>query len=395
MPSPSNSAQVSLLICGDDEFAVKGRAREIYRKWTEEFGGMDHEILDAAVANGGEALHVINRLREALNTLPFFGGAKVVWLQNCNFLGDDRTAGSALVTEAMGDLARLLKEFKWDNVRLLVSAGKVDKRKVFYKTIEKIGGVEILNGWSVEDKDWMKRVEAAAAQQLKQLGKDIADDALSELAGSVGPNSRLLSQEVEKLALFVGERHCIKVSDVAQIVTRTKQARAFALGDAFGDRNLPKVLRCLDEELWEMKFDSQKSEIGLLYGLIGKVRTMLLCREMSAQGWIKGGQDYSRFKSQLERVPSGVFPEDRRFNPLSMHPFVLHRSLDQSRNYSLAELVEAMDILLRCNLRLVSSGLDEALVLQQALVQIVAAPRAAVAPVRAGLNQGIGVRSSA
>jgi hypothetical protein len=30
-----------------------------------------------------------------------------------------------------------------------------------------------------------------------------------------------------------------------------------------------------------------------------------------------------------------------------------------------------MDLLLRCNQRLVSSGLDEALVLQQALVQIV------------------------
>ena len=395
MPSSPTSAPVTFLVCGDDEFAVKIRAKEIYRKWTEEFGGMDHEILDAAVANGGEALQVINRLREALNTLPFFGGAKVVWLQNCNYLGDDRTAGSAVVTEAMGDLARLLKEFKWDNVRLLVSAGKVDKRKVFYKTIEKIGGVEILNGWSVDDKDWMDRAQNAAEQQLKGLGKDIAHDALRALAGSVGPNSRLLSQEVEKLALFVGERRSIKVSDVTMIVTRNKQARAFALGDAFGDRDLPKVLKCLDEELWEMKFDRQKSEIGLLYGLIGKVRTMLLCREMSAQGWVKGGQDYSRFKSQLERVPAGVFPEDRRFNPLSMHPFVLHRSLDQSKNYSLPELVAAMDILLKCNLRLVSSGLDEALVLQQALVQIVAASQAGATSKRTGPNQGIASRSSA
>lgn len=395
MPSSSTLAPAVLLVCGDDEFAVKGRAKEIYRKWTVEFGGMDHEILDAAVANGGEALQVINRLREALNTLPFFGGAKVVWLQNCNFLGDDRTAGSALVTDAMGDLARMLKEFKWDNVRLLVSAGKVDKRKVFYKTIEKIGGIEILNGWSIDDKDWMDRAEAAAARQLKDLGKDIADDALRKLAGSVGPNSRLLSQEVEKLALFVGERRSITVSDVAQIVTRNKQARAFALGDAFGDRNLPKVLRCLDEELWEMKFDSQKSEIGLLYGLIGKVRTMLLCREMSAQGWIKGGQDYSRFKAQLDRVPAGVFPEDRRFNPLSMHPFVLHRSLDQSRNYSSPELVAAMDILLKCNLRLVSSGLDEALVLQQALVQIVAAQRVGAGSPSTDPNPGIAARPPA
>jgi hypothetical protein len=47
------------------------------------------------------------------------------------------------------------------------------------------------------------------------------------------------------------------------------------------------------------------------------------------------------------------------------------------KKYSQGELVRAMDLLLRCNQRLVSSGLDEALVLQQALVQIVATPAVA------------------
>ena len=35
------------------------------------------------------------RLREALQTLPFFGSGKVVWLRDCNFLGDERTASAA------------------------------------------------------------------------------------------------------------------------------------------------------------------------------------------------------------------------------------------------------------------------------------------------------------
>ena len=100
-------------------------------------------------------------------------------------------------------------------------------------------------------------------------------------------------------------------------------------------------------------------------------------------------------KAQLDRVPAGVFPEDRRFNPLSMHPFVLHRSLDQSRNYSSPELVAAMDILLKCNLRLVSSGLDEALVLQQALVQIVAAQRVGAGSPSTDPNPGIAARPPA
>src|SRR6266853_4970084 len=130
MPSSKSASKESTslaLICGEDEFAVKQRAKQIYMEWTQELGGMDHEIIDASVSNGGEALKALARLREALQTLPFFSSGKVVWLKNCNFLGDERAASAQAVTEALVELAQELKEFSWDNLRLLISAGKVDK----------------------------------------------------------------------------------------------------------------------------------------------------------------------------------------------------------------------------------------------------------------------------
>jgi DNA polymerase III delta subunit len=167
------------------------------------------------------------------------------------------------------------------------------------------------------------------------------------------------------------------MADVAAICSRNKTARAFALGDALGDRDLPRLLKRLDEELWETKFDKDKSEIGLLYGLISKVRALIFLKEMSNEGWIKPTSDYNHFKSQLERVPADKLPADKKFNPLALNPYVLYKALSQVKKYSSSELVRAMDLLLRCNQRLVSSGLDEALVLQQALVQIVSLPAAA------------------
>src|SRR6202142_4287571 len=143
------------LICGDDEFAVKQRAKQIYLQWSEELGGMDHEIIDASVSNSGDALTAIAKLREALNTLPFFGSGKVVWLRDCNFLGDDRTASSQAVTETLAELADEIKNFKWQNVRLLVSAGKVDKRKVFFKRLDKIGSVESFAPLSADNQVWV------------------------------------------------------------------------------------------------------------------------------------------------------------------------------------------------------------------------------------------------
>ena len=370
MPPPA-SAKPLLLVCGDDEFAVKQRAKQLYQEWCAALGGMDHEIIDASVGNSGEALKALAKLREALQTLPFFGGAKVVWLQNCNFLGEERTASAQAVTETLGEISQELKSFDWTNVRLLISAGKVDKRKVFYKTIDKLGAVETFAGWSMDDKDWADQAETFARRGLRESKKEISDEALAQLVANVGPNVRLLSNEIEKLSLFVGARDKINSDDISTIVTRNKQARAFALGDALGERNLPQLLRCLDEEMWEMQIDKQKSEIGLLYGLITKVRVLIFLKEMINAGWVKLGGDYSRFKAQLEKVPADAMPDDKRFNPLSMNPYVLFKASGQARNYTSAELVRAMDLLLQCNRQLVLSNLDESLVLQQTIVRIV------------------------
>ena len=212
---------------------------------------------------------------------------------------------------------------------------------------------------------------------MRKREKEISAAALGELVIRAGLNARQLENEIEKLCVFTGERKKIELADVTTICAHNKTAKAFALGDALGDRDLPRLLKRLDEELWETKFDKDKSEIGLLYGLIGKVRAMLLLKEMLREGWVKETNDYNHFKSQLERVPADQMPVERKFNPLALSPYVLYKALPQVKKYSAAELVRAMDVLLRCNQRLVSSGLDEALVLQQALVQIVAAGAAA------------------
>jgi len=360
-----------VLVCGEDDFAVKQRAKQLYQQWTEEVGGSDHEILDSSVSNSGEALKILSRLREAMQTLPFFGTGKVIWFKNCNFLGDERAATAQAVTESLGDLAKELKDFSWKDVRLLISAGKVDKRKAFYKALDKLGTVESFAGWSVDDRDWADQAEAWARKAVRARKKEISEEALAELINRVGPNARQLDSEVEKLSLYVGARTDVQLGDVTSICTRNKTARAFALGDALGDRDLPRLLRRLDEELWEVKLDPQKSEIGLLYGLISKVRAMLLLKEMMREGWVKADVDYGRFKAQLERVPVNQLPGDRRFNPLALNPYVLYKALPQTKRYTEAELIRAMDLLLRCNQQLVSSGLEESLVLQQALVQIV------------------------
>ena len=205
-PAKTSKSSPLVLVCGDDDFAVKQRARQLHQQWCDELGGMDHEIIDATAGNADEALRALAKLREALQTLPFFGGGKSIWFRDCNFLGDERTATSSAVTETLGELAGELKEFNWQGVRLVISAGKVDKRRSFYKTIEKAGAIEAFAGWTIDQKGWADEAEMWAAKALKERGKQIADDALGELVSRVGPNARALASEVEKLSLYVGDR---------------------------------------------------------------------------------------------------------------------------------------------------------------------------------------------
>ena len=176
------------------------------------------------------------------------------------------------------------------------------------------------------------------------------------------------------MVLFASASGQATSEDIRQVVSRNKQAKAFALGDALGNRDLETAMRCLDEELWEIRLDRQRSAIGLLYGLISKVRTLILVKEMQARGWLRSERQFFRFKQQLEQIPAGEMPEDPRFNPMRINPYVLFRALPQSDSYQMEELVSAMHQLFRANQLLVSSPMSDDQILQQALVSIMARP---------------------
>ena len=78
--------------------------------------------------------------------------------------------------------------------------------------------------------------------------------------------------------------------------------------------------------------------------------------------------------AQIDLLPVDLFPGDRRISPLGLHPYVLFNATRKSANYTRTELVRALEALMHCNRRLVSSSLDDTLVLQKTLISIVAKP---------------------
>src|SRR5437660_9974901 len=96
-------------IVGSDEAAVKREAAALAKQLAPaEAGEFGLETIDGAADNVDGAAAAIRSTIAALQTLPFFGGGKLVWLKSANFLSDDVKGKSISVLEPLEDLGAVL-----------------------------------------------------------------------------------------------------------------------------------------------------------------------------------------------------------------------------------------------------------------------------------------------
>src|SRR5208337_4687723 len=94
------SSTAAWAVVGSDESEVKRAAREIADKLApKDAGEFGSDVIDGQVDNVDQAVTRIHQTVESILTLPFFGGDKLVWLKNANFLGDNVMGRSASVLE--------------------------------------------------------------------------------------------------------------------------------------------------------------------------------------------------------------------------------------------------------------------------------------------------------
>src|ERR1700689_457277 len=75
------------LLTGSDEDAVKKAAVELAAKLAPD-DAMNFETIDGRALTVDEAVSSIAKVREAILTLPFFGGGKLVWWKAVNFFDE-------------------------------------------------------------------------------------------------------------------------------------------------------------------------------------------------------------------------------------------------------------------------------------------------------------------
>src|SRR6266704_3012800 len=122
-------------------------------------------------------------------------------------------------------------------------------------------------------------VENWINRRATSLGVKITSDATTILANFIGNQLRLLANELDKLATYVGPGATITVEDVRLLSTQVQEARIFDLTDALAQRNRKQALDILHDLLAD-----GEPPLKLISTITSQVRSLLLVKELADDG---------------------------------------------------------------------------------------------------------------
>jgi len=143
--------------------------------------------------------------------------------------------------------------------------GVLDKRKKLYKTIKKEG--EVFTFDKIRDyklPEWI-------GEYIQSKGFTITQKAIMLLAEHIGSDLSRISNEVDKMAVNLGQRKSITEDDIENFVGVSKEYNAFELQDAVGKKNLPQAMRIIQYFESNPKAGPIQLVLPALYGYFSKL----------------------------------------------------------------------------------------------------------------------------
>ena len=327
---------------GEDNFSLTRSLEEIKQ------GLGDPSLLAANTTTlEGQQLS-LDQLRTICETVPFLAEKRLVIIQG--LLGrfepqvksrrQKKVASSAGQNRQDKAFADYLSNIP-DSTVLVLLDGRVRSNNTLLKQLAtaKVRSFPLLK--EAQLRQW---IEKGVAEQ----DASISPQAVDLLAKLVGGNLWVMTNEINKLALFASGRR-IEVEDVKAIVSSAQEANVFAMVDAILDFKAGVA-----EQLLEQLLNRGASPAYLLVMLSRQARMIVQAKGLRRQR-----------KSDAEIQ-----------NRLGLTPFALRKTLEQAQRYSLERLKEVYSKLLQADLSIKTGKYDGGLALNLLIVELCPQARA-------------------
>jgi len=310
------TARPFYLLYGDEAYLIERARKKIVDTLLPQLGELNFTSYDADQVRPAEVI-------TACNTLPCIAQRRIVQVKGSHHYGQS-------------DLRSFIPYLRSPSptTALIFIAERVPAE--FLKEA-KDGAFQLQHPPLKEIPGWIHTI-------ARELGKDIAPQAVGYIQEAVGRDLQGLSHELSKASLYIGEKARIELEDVEGLVSEVRPATIFELTKAIGERDLKRTFRAL-ERIWE----SGEPPLKILGMIARQFRHLLITKEVQTNG---GGAE--EIKKQVG-VPN---------------PYYLRELAAQAKGFSLEALRRAMRTLWETDLRLKRSSLSKRLLLEGLVITL-------------------------
>lgn len=332
---PAATPRTFSFICGQDDFLVgrmgRDRFAELSGDATDEFS---REIVNGFAVNVEEVGAAVNRFREAVQTVPMFGGRRVVWLKDVNFLADTVTGKAETTLRLVEDLQELLQSVNPDETAVLITASPIDRRRSFAKWCEKNADFALADGDGEAGS-----LGAVVQAEARAIGVEFGPGALELLLARIGANTRLLIEEVHKLAAHAADGGRIEESSVSELTPNAAQGDFFETAEAFFSGDLQWTLAALKRH-----FFAGGDARPMLAALQNRNRILIQLRALADAGQARlGPRGVEGLPQAAETFGANygdVIAEKSSFNIFTQNPWYVGKLAGGGRLPSLRRLID-------------------------------------------------------
>ncbi len=318
--APKTGAAKLFLVCGTDDLSATRKADEIAaRLCPPENQAFGLETLQPEPGIDAEAICAFLRnVVEALLTPSFLGGDKTVFVRGAPFFDPLTEPGKfASVKAEVERLVDLLKKGLPPGVAFILLTDKVNKSTTFYKTFNAAGEVYAFDEPEKDKEaaeDFIPRVE----RMLADRGLTMPRAVFTAFLDRTGYNLRQVEGEVEKLALYLGDRKTVAAEDVQLMVAPVRESKFWEFADTFCDGNLADTLQSMRQ-----MFAQGVSPVALIVNLQNRLRDIVVLSDCLKRGWARvSGGDWPRLTWSLppegEAILGGLAKDPRKGNPYAV-----------------------------------------------------------------------------
>jgi DNA polymerase-3 subunit delta len=263
-------------------------------------------------------------------------------------------------------LLDVLKAGTGDEVTFLVSASAIDKRRGFYKWLQKNGEVAVFDKIDVSKEGWEEEVALMVTTRAKELGLAFDHEALDLFVQMAGEETRQIGNELEKLNLYLGDRRTVELEDVRLMVPLSRKGVVWEISRAIERRDTVRAIKLVDAQL-----EKGESAIGLMRAaIIPTVRNLFMVRVLLDAHPKLPLHNGGAFTGALNRLPDG----DKAWLPQtksgSINAWGLFFAAKKAGQFTTAEMRHALEAALHADKSLVTTQLDHRMVLHRLVAEL-------------------------